>query len=83
MKIHAYHIPGNPGGFCLNQPDRGVWEGYDINIPDDIIYGYNMFDEPILTLGGSKYAISQVLSEWGGKPCLRWFDGKEHRMTLE
>ena len=83
MKIKAYHIPGNPGGYCLAQPDRGVWEGCELQIPDDLISGYNMFDEPILVLDGAKYALSQVLSSWGGKPCLRWFDGREHRMMLE
>ena len=85
MKMHIYHIPGANGGYCLYQPDRGVWEGYEINIPDEVVEGISAFDElPILTLGGQSWHISQVLSSWGGKPCFRWEEGgKERRMMLE
>lgn len=84
MKIHAYHIVDGPrSGFSLNQPPYGVWEGYDLEIPDHLIAGINQFDEPILTLEGKKYPLGSVLRIWGGKPCLGWYDGKEHRIMLE
>ena len=83
MIVHTYHIAGNPGGFTLYQPDRGVWEGYDITLPDNIFCGYNRLDEPLVSLDGKVYALTTVLSIWGGKPCLRWYNGAERRMMLE
>lgn len=83
MKIHAFHIVDGPrSGFSLNQPSYGVWEGYDLEIPDSLICGVNRFDEPILTLNEKRYPLADVLTIDNGKPCLKWYNGTYHKIAL-
>ena len=88
MKIHCYHIiSGGEHGYAPSHPETGVWEGYDLEIPDELIYGENALGEPILILDGQitpLFGMFGALSSWGGKPCLRWLNGaKERRLMLE
>lgn len=57
-----------------------------VDIPDDLISGENYTGDPLLKLPGTKFLwpLSEALSHYGNKPCLRWFDGYEnHRIMLK
>ena len=65
-------------------PASSVYDNLTLIIPDDLVYGINQMDEPILLLDGTKYVLSDVLTNWGDDPALRWFDGrKEKRLILK
>lgn len=44
----------------------------------------NGIGETLIDLEGETYLLSDVLSDWGDAPCIKWHDGnKAHRVMLE
>lgn len=55
-----------------------------ITIPDDWEVAENNFgDVLIISPDGVSYLGDDIISSYGDKPVLSWFDGSEHRITLE
>ena len=61
--------------YSVHAPASEICDKVEINIPDEIIYGVNEIDEPILLLDGTKYLLSEALTNAGDSPVLRWHNG--------
>jgi len=64
-------------------PASDIYDEITLVIPDELVYGKNAMDEPILLLNGQKYVLSDILTNWGDEPVLRWYDGDDHCLTLQ
>ena len=65
--------------YSVHAPASDISEKVAITIPDKVIDGMNEFDEPILKLDGMKYLLSEVLTNAGDAPVLRWYDGHTYK----
>ena len=61
--------------YSVHAPASDIFEKVEITIPDEIIDGLNDCNEPILILDGMKYLLSEVLTNAGESPVLRWYNG--------
>ena len=61
--------------YSVSAPASDISEKVEITIPDEIINGLNELGEPILNLDGTKYLLSEVLTNAGDAPVLRWYNG--------
>jgi len=80
MKIKVYCSYGvlaheKKNYYSFSAPASDIYDKIEIGIPDDIIAGENELGEPILQLGGVEYLLSEVLTNAGDAPVLRWYNG--------
>lgn len=59
-------------------PASSIYDTLEVEIPDNLIYGMNYLDEPILTLNGMRYPLQKVLTNAGDDPVIRWYDGHHY-----
>lgn len=61
-------------------PASDVYNRVTVELPH--VTGETAMGEPVLTLDGADYPLRYVLSTWGGKPALRWHDGRHPRRII-
>lgn len=61
-------------------PASDVYNRVTVELP--YVTGETAAREPVLTLDGVDYPLRYVLSTWGGKPALRWHDGRHPRRIM-
>ena len=65
-------------------PHATVSEEIEITLPDKWEISKNEFEELLIdTPDGKTYMADEIISSWGDEPVLSWYDGENHRITLE
>ena len=65
-------------------PHATVSEEIEITLPEKWEVSENEFGELLIdTPEGNTYIANYIISSWGDDPVLSWFDGENHRITLE
>ena len=54
-------------------------EPFQVTLPDEVHPRRNEAGEVIVTLSGIPYLLSEVLTNAGNGPALRWYDGSAYR----
>lgn len=68
--------------YSVDTPASDIYDEIVVEIP--VPTWKNYMGEIGVTLDGVDYLLSQVLTNYGEKPVLRWSDGKKnHRITLK
>lgn len=68
--------------YSVSCPVTEVFDKVTVDIPN--VTGYTATGEPVLTLSGMDYMLSDVLGSWGDAPAIFWFDGQSnHRRILD
>lgn len=65
--------------YSVDGPASDIYDKIEVNIPDEIVIGKNAFGELILNLDGTKYLLSEVLTNADDDPVLRWYNGKTYK----
>lgn len=70
--------------FSVDIPASDAYDEIRVYIPDEVEISENAMGEKLVDIEGNTYLLSEVLTNFGDKPCLKWFDGKkERRIMLE
>lgn len=66
-------------------PHAAVSDKIEMIIPDDFAVSASVSGDILIdTPDGTTYSPKDIISSWGDKPALIWFDGeRNHRQTLE
>ena len=65
--------------YSVSAPASDIYDKVEITIPDEIVTGTNESGEPILSLDGMKYLLSEALTNAGDEPVLRWYNGRGYK----
>ena len=65
--------------YSVHVPTGEIHDKQEINIPDEIISGKNESGEPVLKLDGMEYLLSEVLTNAGDSPVIRWYNGQSYK----
>jgi len=62
-----------------------IYDRITVEIPDEYPISESVTGEPLIDLDGRTYLLSEVLTNWGDMPCIRWTnkDGKPQRRNLK
>lgn len=85
MKIKLYESWGvlaheKQPVYTVNCPVSDAYNLVEVELPH--VTGANDYGEPLLTLDGSQYLLHEVLTNWGDKPALVWYDVQSTRRIM-
>lgn len=63
-------------------PATNAYNVITVEIPDEYTLSENGAGDTLIDIDGETYLLSEVLSNCGDSPALKWFDGQKHHVVV-